>query len=524
MKRILLLVGILSVGTILQAQTVFQKAISIPFSSAAEVSSITPCSDGGYIFSTTQGYSSAGIMKVDANGMVSWSKNFYSDSMSILTGFCAGECNGGGYYFLGGSYDLNYEVNNFMVRMDASGNTQWTKEFQANLEYEGTPSVFQATNGDFLISTMGMEMGLTRLSSNGNIIYQKRFGLDTTNSSKVPPMGAAMGSDGGVLICSFMTGLGLVKTDGLGNIQWTKDYYDTFFQSYYYPTGIIATNDGGFVIAGIDYNNNNPFLIKIDAGGNIIWRKLFSNPTLLFVTGLSQAPNGNLQIVGVDYYYSHAFEAQFDGTGNFLSAGIIGNPTIADDNFTTLAIHSCSDNGMIIGGLCQNLITASTATSIFKTDASGNLGCQYSPITLTDISGTFTAPADAQTMVYQMNVTGAVNQHAINSNANSPIEIDFCSLFSTNDPIANEISISAFPSPIASGENLQLTISGMDGASTIFIYNASGKVVKEFNQELSQNETTAMEIPTTNFSQGIYLVRIIGEDQEVLGLTKFMVR
>ncbi|HET6993057.1 MAG TPA: T9SS type A sorting domain-containing protein [Bacteroidia bacterium] len=527
MKRILFFLSIFSAGTFLNAQTVFQKAISIPFSANPyfDISSISPCSDGGYIFSISSNYSEAGLMKTDANGAVLWSKKFISDSAYVSpVSYCVGECTGGGYYFLGGDYESNYNFDNFFIKMDASGNTIWTKEFQANLAMEGTPSVFQEPNGDFLISTPGMVMGVTRLSSTGNVIYQKRFGVDPNNSTKVPPAGAAMGTDGGMLITSYMTGLGLVKTDASGNIQWTKDYNDNSFSSNYYPGGVVATSDGGFVISGIDFMNNDMFLIKVDASGTIIWRKLFSSVMQPEPTGLTQAPNGNLQVTGTDYYSGHGFAMQFDASGNFLSGGTIGDPNMQDIFFTSLAIHSCSDNGMIVGGLCENMTTSTMATSIFKTDASGNLGCEYHPVILTDVSGSFALPVDAQTTVYQTNVTAVANQQPIYAITSSPIETDFCLLFSVNEQPENGISLSAYPSPLASGENLHLNVSGIEGTSVISIFDANGKVVKQLNQELPGNQNTTLEISTGDLSAGIYLVRITGTDQQVLGMTKFIVR
>jgi hypothetical protein len=73
MKKFLL--AFLFVNTALQAQTVFQKAISFPFSipPSSEINSIAPTSDGGYVF--LSGYNN-GLTKVDANGAIAWSKKF----------------------------------------------------------------------------------------------------------------------------------------------------------------------------------------------------------------------------------------------------------------------------------------------------------------------------------------------------------------------------------------------------------------------------------------------------------------
>jgi hypothetical protein len=410
-----------------------------------------------------------------------------------------------------------------MVKLDVSGNVIWTKEFQANFELEGTPSVCQQTNGDFLISTLGMEMGLTKLSSNGNLIFQKRYSIDTVNLTKTPPVGAAMGTDGGVLICAGLTGLGLVKTDAAGNIQWTKDFYDNSFTATYIADAVVGTSDGGFAIAGTDYYSGSLLLMKVDMSGNIVWKKNYSSNLQITVTGFTVAPNNNFQVAGVDYS-SKAIIAQFDSNGNYISGGIIGSQNQADDQFTNVAIHSCQDNGMLIGGLCQNTITGSIAISLFKTDISGNMGCQYHPITMNDNSSSFSLPVDAQTIVYSTNVTGSVLQDQMFVSDLNSIETDFCMLFSVNETVENPISLNVFPSPISSGENLQLNISGINGSGGISIYDANGKVVKQFNHEFFPDQSEMIDVSTSDMSSGIYLVRITGADEKILASTKFIVK
>jgi len=84
-------------------------------------------------------------------------------------------------------------------------------------------------------------------------------------------------SDGGYIVAGLTTSFGasgydilLIKTDGNGNIIWTKTYRGIYEDGAYY---VQQTSDGGYILTGYtssfgagDYGI---FLIKTDANGNI---------------------------------------------------------------------------------------------------------------------------------------------------------------------------------------------------------------------------------------------------------------
>ncbi|HET6993059.1 MAG TPA: hypothetical protein VFJ43_17125, partial [Bacteroidia bacterium] len=62
MKRLLFLLGIFSAGTMLQAQAVFQTAISVPFIGTPTPKSIVQTSDGGYLIGSINASGAGSIL------------------------------------------------------------------------------------------------------------------------------------------------------------------------------------------------------------------------------------------------------------------------------------------------------------------------------------------------------------------------------------------------------------------------------------------------------------------------------
>jgi hypothetical protein len=98
----------------------------------------------------------------------------------------------------------------------------------------------------------------------------------------------------------------VIKTDSLGNIAWEKGYLLS------YPRAIFQTEDSGFVISG------NKYILKLDGEGNEQWSKNFSS---YFFTAI-QASDGGYVLAGITDAYSMddniANIIKIDADGNLL--------------------------------------------------------------------------------------------------------------------------------------------------------------------------------------------------------------
>lgn len=72
-------------------------------------------------------------------------------------------------------------------------------------------------------------------------------------------------------------------------------------------SAVIQTSDGGFVMVGNTNSsgsgNIDLWVIKIDAGGSILWEKTYGDDNLEYASDVAEAENGDLLIVGTMFVY-----------------------------------------------------------------------------------------------------------------------------------------------------------------------------------------------------------------------------
>jgi hypothetical protein len=520
MKKGLLLLISLTTGLLLHAQANFQKAITIPFITDAVTKTVVQCSDGGYLIGTGSSNFTAGhscLIKTDALGIITWTKSIAVTSANS-TLVQAGECPGG-YYVLADNSDTLAINDGFSVtRLDASGNILWAKMYPNSQPGYGHSKIRPTSDGGFVISqSFSIKMGALKIDGNGNVLWTMSYSDNVNDQSpKCPSFDCYISHQGSIIYVGKRGGdILLVKTDQDGQLLWSSTIGDQV--TYHHPNSITGTADGGYVVCGsADYR---PFILKVTSTGAIVWYHIYTTTYGGELTQIKELPNGNFLTMGAEDI-TGTVVSTFDANGNVLSASRFGN-----GNGATLmdpAMSMTSDGGFVVAGVYNDpTLTMMTAIALMKTDTNGLFACDFNP----QFMGFFytqSLPTVLNVPIYsfvQSTIENTQAQVFANENAT---ETDFCLLFSTGDQQKNDGGITAFPSPVAAGNNLQLNISGAEGTATIFIYNASGQIIKTLNQNLSAN--TMLEIPTTGFSSGIYLVRVCGANENLLGTTRFIVR
>lgn len=168
--------------------------------------SIKETSDNGFIIAGINSFQSAGgkdvwLVKTDANGDTAWTRTYggaledvgYGVHMTSDNGYIvAGYIDGTGEWTAGDAW---------LLKMDAAGDTVWTKVYGGNGEDFGF-DVFPTHDGGYII-------GGTHATSGGD--------------------------------------MWLLKTDAAGDTVWTKDYGGAGHESC---LGLVVASDSGYVMAG----------------------------------------------------------------------------------------------------------------------------------------------------------------------------------------------------------------------------------------------------------------------------------
>jgi uncharacterized delta-60 repeat protein len=187
-------------------------------------------------------------------------------------------------------------------------------------------------------------------------------------------------SDGGYIVAGLTYSFGagdndifLIKTDANGNIIWAKTYGGTNWDE---ALSVQQTSDGGYIVAGrtpsYSTGDYDFFLIKTDADGNLEWAKTYGGTNDEWALSVQQTSDGGYIAVGWTWSFGAGwgdiFLIKTDADGNVEWAktygGIYGE--------WARSVQQTSDGGYIVAGWTASF-GAGGDIFLIKTDANGNL-------------------------------------------------------------------------------------------------------------------------------------------------------
>ncbi|MBK9637015.1 MAG: T9SS type A sorting domain-containing protein [Bacteroidetes bacterium] len=185
--------------------------------------------DGGYILAGTMGNINGNnvdvfLAKTNSLGSVQWIKMYggpvadYGNYVQTTTD--------GGYVLFGSTCSFHMSIYDFyMVKTDANGDSLWTRKVSGGYGDYGT-CMMQTTDGGYIVagnsanSSSIYDILLLKMDANGDSIWSKTIGVPTGNEF---PYEIAQTQDGGYIISGYM-GIAfggkevyMIKTDANGN-------------------------------------------------------------------------------------------------------------------------------------------------------------------------------------------------------------------------------------------------------------------------------------------------------------------
>jgi hypothetical protein len=358
--------------------------------------SIIETTDGAYIIAGSV-YSNDGdvignhgnvdiwIVKLNVNGNIIWQRSL--GGSGIEEAFSIIETTNGGYIVAGyssssdGDVSTNYGNEDvWVIKLDANGNMLWQKSI-GGTGNERAYSIQQTTNGGYIVagytnSNDGVVSGnhgysedywVIKLDFSGNIEWKKCFGgtqqeyatsIQQTSDNGFIVVGQSTSNDGDLINNQGYQDGWIVKLDAIGNIVWKKSLggmADEWFTSViqlpsgeYLVAGYTNSNDGD--IAG-NHGDTDAWIIKLDELGNIIWNKCIGDGTLNTLNSLQRTSDVGFVFSGHSYNLAGSNQPEFwvvkmDTHGNIIWQSYYGG---SEDEFAH-SIQQTSDSGYIVCG------------------------------------------------------------------------------------------------------------------------------------------------------------------------------
>jgi len=244
---------------------------------------LLPASDGGYVLvgettSFGSGAEDCYLIKTDAAGNEVWSKTFGGEKGDRC--FSITQADDGGFLLAGQTYSEGAgDRDVYLVKTDASGNEVWSKTFGGPASDVGH-SVTRTAEGDFVVTGYTTSFAiaeddpyLIKIDARGQTQWTRVIAMEGVNHTLTGEQAA----DGGFFLGGF-SNFGpnganaalLVKTDGDGNLEWSRDLFATTTgQSLGYT--VRATSDGGSILTGHttvgSTGDLDLFMVKVDREG-----------------------------------------------------------------------------------------------------------------------------------------------------------------------------------------------------------------------------------------------------------------
>jgi len=275
------------------------------------------------------------IIKTDSSGVSLWKKRYGNELYNYNVGF-GDEIStiGSSFYFIGLYIDSLSKMKHCLFKFNSQGDSLLLKHYSENdTTLQSHSSQCKITMDGYIIvagsidSTFygkASQMMLSKLDTNGNIIWQKGYGgggYDHANTVSVC-------SDKGFILGGYTTSYGgsdkdayVVKTDSLGNFEWQK-VYNTNEEDV--GAVVLATSDGGYLIGTTETQFTigsawyaNIYFTKLDSLGNQLWRKTYGG--LLrdrYLFSLTEV-NGNYFGLYYKYYENEIIKLNSNGDSIF---------------------------------------------------------------------------------------------------------------------------------------------------------------------------------------------------------------
>jgi predicted secreted protein len=296
-----------------------------------------------------------------------------------------------------GGYALAGETNSFgaggydfwLVKTDASGNVQWSKTYGGTND-DRAFSVVQTVDGGYALAGQtysygagGSDFWLVKTDASGNMQWSRPYGGTNFDSAR----SVVQTVDGGYALAGGTRSFGagnmdfwLVKTDSSGNMQWSKPFGGSYND---YARSVVQTVDGGYALGGYKDPSsglNDFWLVKTDASGNMQWSRTYGGTNDDMAHSVVQTVDGGYALAGETASHTYGkiegWLVKTDAGGNMQWSQAYGM-SVAVDVFAYSLVQS-SDAGYALGGQTWNLILGDPlyGTSDFwlaKTDANGNM-------------------------------------------------------------------------------------------------------------------------------------------------------
>jgi hypothetical protein len=265
-------------------------------------------------------------------GNLIWQRT-YGDDSTYCRGNSVRQSAEGGYIMVGFEDGWECLSGIYLFYASPSGILLWQKRYYEDVQYGPCGyCVRPAPDGGYIVAGGGL------------IMKTDKYG-DSLWTRPISALTVELCPDSGFIFGGWSSqGAILTKTDAQGDELWSRTYSGLDGP----VKAIRPLNNGGYVLAGIAYSDNDSaFLAEVDASGAMQWRKTFGGMGWGYTCGsdVCQTSDGGYCLVG-DEDWTLGYVVRTDPAGNLLWERTLGGY----DYSCARSIVTTSDGACIVAG------------------------------------------------------------------------------------------------------------------------------------------------------------------------------
>lgn len=189
-----------------------------------------------------------------------------------------------------------------LAKLDRGGNVLWERTQESGQSFF---DVVQMDDGGYAaVGTTGRNDGdgyLNKWTAGGEFVGESLYG-DRDGTDRL--LWCLEPSEGGLLFAgdtragSASSGR-LVRTNDLGEVQWSESYSDTAIS---FLSQVIESSDGSYVAIGTksggDAGDLRGWLVRVGPGGSLRWEQTYSRNEAAVLSGVTETTGGSFLAVG----------------------------------------------------------------------------------------------------------------------------------------------------------------------------------------------------------------------------------
>jgi hypothetical protein len=322
------------------------------------------------------------LVKTDDKGVQQWERTYGTPSYDLIRKVTPIKT--GGYMICGATSDFNpgtfYDA--YLIKTDQNGIEAWQRHYEIPGFSVIASGITQLADGGFLlacskydtsISPIADQIAMIKIDANGGEDWTKLIS-NTSKNLQVADMKPT--ADGGFIIAgsandvvTSITQTYILKLDASGNKVWEK-YYSNPNSTYSPGYAVAALANGYAVSASILGPNDHDFnVLFYDLNGTLKWEKTFGGVSADEAIDITATSDGQVAVIG----YSSSFSASVEVY--LLQLSSTDGTTIWEKHFgngsgISTYVAAAKDGGFIVSG--TNSTTNNTDILLYKTDKNGN--------------------------------------------------------------------------------------------------------------------------------------------------------